>query len=207
MRLTQWTDYTLRVLMYCAACQERATPVTITEISSAYNISRSHLTKVVFALGGQGWLTTTRGRGGGLRLARPAADFNLEEIVRATETDFTMVECFDAKTNQCGLTAHCILKGVLSEAMQNYFAVLQRYTLADLVRSPVTAGANAGANSGINAGLNAGVNARANSRVMTQIMLTPGIPLSRPSSPRGRAAKQSTPSSAPPKARARKRQP
>ena len=188
MRLTQWTDYTLRVLMYCAACQERVQPVTITEIASAYRISRSHLTKVVFALSGQGWLSTTRGRGGGLRLARPAAEFNLEDIVRATETDFTMVECFDAKTNQCGLTAHCILKGVLREAMDSYMAVLRRHTLADLVQMQGTPRAQAAS-------------------AVQRILLLPGIPLSLPASPKGRARAQSSPSSAPRKAPARKPRP
>ena len=184
MRLTQWTDYTLRVLMYCAACQERDTPVTITEIADAYVISRSHLTKVVFALSGLGWLSTTRGRGGGLRLARPADEFSLEEIVRTTETDFTMVECFDAKTNRCGLTAHCVLKGVLQEAMDSYMAVLRRTTLADLVRPPQSPTASS-----------------------QRILLTPGIPLSWPAIPKARASAQSSPSSAPRPSRARKKQP
>ena len=166
MRLTQWTDYTLRVLMYCAACQDREAPVTITEISAAYNISRSHLTKVVFAMAGQGWLTTTRGRGGGMRLARPADTFNLEDIVKSAETDFYMVECFDAKTNQCGLTAHCVLKGALWQAMESYLATLRRYTLADLVRGQDVAG-NPTRRSG-----------------HQHIMLTPGIPLRASVAPR-----------------------
>ena len=72
MRLTQWTDFTLRVLMYCAACYERALPVTITEVAEAYGISRSHLTKIVQDLSARGYLETTRGRGGGMRLMRPA---------------------------------------------------------------------------------------------------------------------------------------
>lgn len=179
MRLTQWTDYTLRVLMYCAACQQRATPVTISEISSAYNISRSHLTKVVFALSGQGWLTTTRGRGGGLRLSRPAAEFDLEEIIKATETDFTMVECFEIKANQCGLATHCLLRGVLSEALQSYLAVLRRYTLADLVKDHTSgAGARTSAQ---------------RTKLVEHIMLTPGIPINLPTSPKGRVSRQLTP--------------
>jgi Rrf2 family nitric oxide-sensitive transcriptional repressor len=133
MRLTQWTDYTLRVLMYCAACQTRAQPVTITEIAQCHDISRSHLTKIVQTLGVQGLLSTTRGRGGGLRLSKATRDINLGQVVRLTETDFNMVECFDTANNQCGLTQHCRLKGVLEQATQSYLAALDAVTLADLV--------------------------------------------------------------------------
>ncbi|HEY8904631.1 MAG TPA: Rrf2 family transcriptional regulator [Rhodoferax sp.] len=139
MRLTQWTDYTLRVLMYCAASQQRAQPVTITEIADSHGISRSHLTKVVQNLAGRGWLETTRGRGGGMRLLKPAQDICLGEVVRATETDFAMVECFEAALNQCRLSQHCHLKNVLAQATQSYLAVLDGVTLADLV-APATAG-------------------------------------------------------------------
>ena len=133
MRLTQWTDYTLRVLMYCAACDGRAQPVTITEVAESYNISRSHLTKIVQQLAAGGLLETTRGRGGGMRLMQPATEINVGAVVRATETDFNLVECFDSETNQCRLSSHCRLQGVLGEAMSNFFAVLDRYTLADLL--------------------------------------------------------------------------
>ena len=133
MRLIQWTDYTLRVLMYCAACQHREQPVTITEIAQNYGISRSHLTKIVQELAAQKLLETTRGRGGGMRLKKPAHEIHLGDVVRATESDFTMVECFDPANNQCRLSLHCGLKGVLSQAMQAYFLVLDKVTLADLV--------------------------------------------------------------------------
>lgn len=133
MRLTQWTDYTLRVLMYCAACQGREQPVTITEIAENYGISRSHLTKIVHELGAKKLLETTRGRGGGIRLVKAASEINLGEVVRATETDFNMVECFDPATNQCRLSRHCRLKGILSQAMESYFSVLDGVTLEDLV--------------------------------------------------------------------------
>ncbi len=136
MRLTSWTDYTLRVLMYCAASEGRAQPVTINEIAQAHGISRSHLTKIVVDLSNQGLLETTRGRGGGLRLLRPAREIVLGDVVRATESDFTMVECFDAGLNQCRLSGHCGLKGVLHRAMQAYFAVLDGVTLADMLTLP-----------------------------------------------------------------------
>ena len=133
MRLTNWTDYTLRVLMYCAACEGRAQPVTITEIAHAHNISRSHLTKIVVDLSSHGLLDTTRGRGGGLRLLKPASEIVLGDVIRLTETDFTLVECFDSATNACRLSGHCRLKGVLAQAMQSYFKTLDAVTLADLV--------------------------------------------------------------------------
>jgi Rrf2 family nitric oxide-sensitive transcriptional repressor len=132
MRLTQWTDYTLRVLMYCAARQDRAQPVTITEIADSHGISRSHLTKIVQQLGAQGLLANTRGRGGGIRLLKSAQDINLGQVVRQTETDFTMVECFDPMLNQCGLTLRCKLKGVLQQATASYLSVLDGVTLNDL---------------------------------------------------------------------------
>ena len=135
MRLTQWTDYTLRVLMYCAACEGREQPVTITEIAESYNISRSHLTKIVQELAARKLLETTRGRGGGLRLFKPAQEINVGAVVRATETDFNLVECFDPTTNKCQLSQHCRLQNVLVQAIDNFFQVLDKVTLADLMAS------------------------------------------------------------------------
>ena len=137
MRLTQWTDYTLRVLMYCASTDGRAQPVTISEVADLYGISRSHLMKIVQQLSAQGLLETTRGRGGGMRLMRPASTINVGAVVRSTETDFNLVECFDPLTNQCCLSDHCRLKGVLAQAIQAYLAVLDAVTLADLI-APAT---------------------------------------------------------------------
>ena len=133
MRLTQWTDYTLRVLMYCAACEGREQPVTISEVAESYDISRSHLTKIVQQLAAQNLLETSRGRGGGMRLMTPAQDINVGRVVRSTETDFTLVECFDATTNQCRLSSYCSLQSALSEAMEQFFVVLDKLTLADLM--------------------------------------------------------------------------
>ena len=133
MRLTQWTDYTLRVLMYCASMNDRVQPVTITEVAEVYGVSRSHLMKIVQQLAAQGLLETTRGRGGGMRLMRPASTINVGAVVRSTETDFNMVECFDPLTNECCLRESCRLKGVLGQAVQAYLAVLDAVTLADLV--------------------------------------------------------------------------
>ena len=86
MRLTQWTDYSLRVLMYCAACEGRAQPPTVSEIAEAHGISRSHLTKIVMILAGHGWLATTRGRGGGLRLMADPLAVTLAENWTQTES-------------------------------------------------------------------------------------------------------------------------
>jgi len=133
MRLTQWTDYTLRVLMYCAASQAREQPVTITEIADSHGISRSHLTKIVHQLGAQGLLETTRGRGGGMRLSQSAAQIRIGTVVRQTETDFAMVECFEPGNTQCVLQRNCRLKGLLHQATEAYLAELDAVTLADLV--------------------------------------------------------------------------
>ena len=133
MRLTQWTDYSLRVLMYCAASEQREQRATVGEIAEAHGISRSHLTKIVHQLGAQGLLETTRGRGGGMRLSQPASQINVGAVVRQTETDFNMVECFDPGSNHCGLIQNCRLKGVLHQATASYLAVLDAVTLADLV--------------------------------------------------------------------------
>jgi Rrf2 family nitric oxide-sensitive transcriptional repressor len=137
MRLTYWTDYTLRVLMYCASCQLRDQLVTITEIAESHGISRSHLTKIVQQLGAQGILETTRGRGGGMRLSKPAAEISVGAVVRQTETDFAMVECFDQASNQCCLSQHCKLKSVLHRATNSYLAVLDGVTLADLASTDI----------------------------------------------------------------------
>jgi Rrf2 family nitric oxide-sensitive transcriptional repressor len=130
MKLTFYSDYSLRLLMYASV--KRDALVTIQEVADAYGISKNHLMKVAFELGRKGFLETVRGRGGGLRLARPAEKIGVGEVVRAMEEDFTMVECFDPKANQCVITGPCRLRGALSRALKAYFAVLDEYTLADL---------------------------------------------------------------------------
>ncbi len=117
--------------------------MTITEVAEGYGISRSHLMKIVQQLAAQGLLETTRGRGGGMRLMVPASAINIGAVVRATETDFNLVECFDPGTNQCRLSSHCRLKGVLWQAMQAYLAVLDSVTLADLMAPAAEGGAAA----------------------------------------------------------------
>ncbi len=133
MRLTQWTDYSLRVLMYCARNEYRDTAPTVSEIAQIHDISRSHLTKIVMTLAAHGWLETSRGRGGGLRLQKPADQIVLGEVIRQTETDFDLVECFNADMNACRLDGSCKLKFTLQEALNQYLRVLDGVTLADLV--------------------------------------------------------------------------
>ena len=130
MRLTDYTDYTLRVLMYCASHPDRR--VTIAEMARQYAVSKNHLMKIVNDLARQGVLETTRGRGGGLRLLKEPADINVGDVVRRTETDFRLVECFDAGTNQCTLTPTCRLKSLLGSALQAYLDRLDSATLADI---------------------------------------------------------------------------
>lgn len=134
VRLTLYTDYSLRVLLYLGA-KERQELSTIQEIADAYTISKNHLMKVTHQLGQLGLVETIRGRGGGIRLAQSPDAINIGAVVRQTEEDFHLVECFDVENNLCRLSSHCRLKGVLYEALQAYLAVLDRYTLADCLHN------------------------------------------------------------------------
>lgn len=132
MRLTLMTDYALRLLMYVARQPDRL--CTIGEVAAAYGISEAHLMKVTHHLGRAGFLETVRGKGGGMRLARPPAQVNLGEVVRTIEPDFALVECFDDASNGCTLTGDCRLAGVIAGALGAFLAHLDGYTLADLLR-------------------------------------------------------------------------
>lgn len=129
MRLTRYTDYALRALIYLGLHEPRQS--SIAEIARAYGISENHLTKVVHQLGRLGLIRTTRGRGGGLRLGRPAAEIVIGTVVRQTEDDLALVECFES--GACAITASCRLKRALGEALAAFLAVLDGYTLADLL--------------------------------------------------------------------------
>lgn len=131
MQLTRYSDYSLRVLIYLAVRPGEL--ATIDEITAAYDISRAHLMKVVHQLGRGGFLETVRGRGGGLRLARPATEIGLGDVVRYTEEKMDLVECFDPSTSHCRIEPICGLKGVLEEALDAFLGTLDQYTLADLV--------------------------------------------------------------------------
>ena len=131
MRLTVFTDYSLRVLIYLAIRPDRRS--TIAEIATAFGVSESHLMKVVHFLGKHGFLANVRGKGGGLMLARPPEAINVGAVVRLTEADSLAAECFDRENNTCVITPACQLRKVLSEAIDALYAVLARYTLTHLV--------------------------------------------------------------------------
>lgn len=133
MRLTNFSDYALRVLMYAAARSDRL--ITIEETAEVYGISRAHLMKVANQLTRAGFLKATRGRTGGLALAKRPEKIRLSDVVRATEPDFALVECFTPENN-CLITPRCRLKGALKEALNAFVETLDRYTLADLILSP-----------------------------------------------------------------------
>ena len=128
MRLSRYTDYALRVLIYLAAREDRL--CSIGGIAQAYGISRNHLMKVVSDLGRAGFVTTVRGRGGGLRLSRPPAEINIGAVVRHTEEGFDLVDC-----GSCRIAPACGLTGLLGEALAAFLQVLDQRSLADIVRN------------------------------------------------------------------------
>lgn len=134
MQLTKFTDYSLRVLLAVGANAERGT--TIADISTQYGISKNHLMKVVQQLAALGYLETVRGRGGGLYLSRAPREINIGRLVRETEGMFALVPCFTkARDDVCVISRACILKGVLSRALDAFLAVLDAHTLEDLLGS------------------------------------------------------------------------
>ena len=133
MELSRFTDYALRVLMYTASRDSEK--VTLRELADAYRISHHHLVKIVHRLGTLGYLRNQRGRSGGILLGRPAQDIKVGEVVRHTETHLNLVECFSVQTDACRISSVCQLKGALFEARDAFLAVLDGYTVADLVQN------------------------------------------------------------------------
>lgn len=131
MRLTTYSDYALRVLMYLALKSDGLS--TIAEIAGSYNVSEAHLMKVVHQLGVAGYIETVRGRGGGLRLAKPAEAIGLAEVIRMTEPDMAIVSCLKPLNAPCKINPGCVLKRAMERAHQAFMDVLEGYTLADLV--------------------------------------------------------------------------
>jgi len=129
MQLTTYTDYSLRVLIYLASHDNRR--VTITEMADAYQISRNHLVKVVHQLSQNGWITTIRGKSGGMHLAFPPEQINIGTVIRQTEPHMNLLECFDKENNQCSIDPVCSLKRILYQARKAFNEVLDRHTLAD----------------------------------------------------------------------------
>lgn len=132
MRLTQYTDYSLRVLIYLA--YKKDANVTISELADFYHISRNHLVKVVHNLGLNGFILTIRGKNGGLRLAHSAEKIVVGDVVRAMEPDFNLLECFSPEEDQCVITRACALKSVLFNARDVFLQELDKYTLADAIK-------------------------------------------------------------------------
>lgn len=130
MRLTRFTDYSLRVLIYLGLQQDRL--VTIRSISDAFGISRNHLMKVVSLLTRMDYLKAQRGPGGGIRLARAPDQINLAEVILDTEEDLAMVECFD-ESGKCVITPACRLQHIIAEALDAYMDTFKSHTLADLM--------------------------------------------------------------------------
>lgn len=134
MRLTIHTDYALRSLIYLAAHRDRGL-VTTAEIAEAYGISMNHLIKIVNQLGHLGYIRVVRGKGGGIELAQEPADLRIGQIVLDLESDLDLVECFSDDRNECCITPACVLKQQLKEALDAFLAVLDQYTLQDIIAS------------------------------------------------------------------------
>ena len=132
MRLTLYTDYSLRVLLYLAVKPEET--ATISEITDYFKISRNHLVKVVHNLGIHGFLLTSRGKNGGIKLARPAEEILLSDVVLKTEPDMELLECFNPQRDNCVVSQTCRLKSMLYEGRAAFMAVLEKNTLADAVK-------------------------------------------------------------------------
>ena len=132
MQMTKYSDYSLRALIYLGLNRHRR--CTIREISGAYGISENHLMKLIHQLGQEGFIRTTRGKNGGLELAMPASEINLGKVIRATEGNFQLVECFAGREqNTCPIAGPCRLTGGLEEGLQAFFDVLDQYTLQDML--------------------------------------------------------------------------
>ncbi|NYT58965.1 Rrf2 family transcriptional regulator [Alcaligenaceae bacterium] len=133
MRLTTMTDYAMRLLMYVGRHPDRL--CTIAEVAQAYGISEPHLMKITHRLAQRGWLETIRGKNGGMRLAHPPEEINLGAVVRDTENDLALVECF-LDDNSCTLSGQCMLTGIIEGALQKFMQHIDQYTLADIIPQP-----------------------------------------------------------------------
>ncbi|SEU09817.1 Rrf2 family transcriptional regulator, nitric oxide-sensitive transcriptional repressor [Salinibacillus kushneri] len=132
MQLKKYTDYALRVLIFCATKEDNELS-SIKEISHTFNISDHHLRKIVYELNKIELLETIRGRNGGIRLAKPASEINVGTVVRYMENDFSLLECFEKGTDHCVISPACKLKHTLNQALKAFWEVLQEYTIQDLV--------------------------------------------------------------------------
>lgn len=133
MRMTLHTDYALRMLIYVASRRDGV--CTVSDVAQAYGLSRNHLLKVAQTLRDLELIETTRGRAGGIRLAKAPEEISVGALVRATEEEFSLAECMQAGARACAISPSCRLKGMLHEALAAFLAVLDKYTLADIVQN------------------------------------------------------------------------
>lgn len=134
MRLTKYSDFALRTLIYAATAKRRC---TIDEIAQSYSIPKNHLVKVVNQLSSLGFIHSIRGKGGGIELAYEPTSIVLGDVIRATEQSFDLVECFSSE-NECVLTPSCQLANIISQALDQFLGVLDEYTLADILTPKIT---------------------------------------------------------------------
>lgn len=148
MKLTSYSDYALRSLIFLAVVPKAGALSNIDDIAQAYDISKSHLTKIIHQLGKLGYIESMRGKGGGIRLAKDPSEINIGQLIRHTESDFGILECLDDNTktandkisvvnisshNHCIISPACRLKGLFYKAMLAFIEVLDGYTLADVL--------------------------------------------------------------------------
>ena len=133
MRLTTFTDYSLRVLIYLGMCSDRRAAVG--EIAASYGISKNHLMKVILFLADEGYVVTVRGRGGGVQLKLDPGRIRIGDVVRRSEAGSALVECFSPAASECRIESACRLRGAFHKAAQAFYAVLDTYTLADLIEN------------------------------------------------------------------------
>ncbi|WP_181704494.1 iron-responsive transcriptional regulator RirA [Chthonobacter rhizosphaerae] len=132
MRLTQQTNYSVRILLYCAANPDR--PSRVADIASSFEMSETHLFKILKVLVDAGFIRTIRGRNGGIMLGKPAEEIRIGAVVRAAEENFILADCFDEGAHNCPLTMSCEYNRILREALGAFFSVLDRYTIADVAK-------------------------------------------------------------------------
>lgn len=130
MRLTQQTNYSVRILLYCAANPDR--PSRVADVASSFDMSETHLFKILKVLVDAGFVRTVRGRNGGVMLGKPAGQITIGAVIRASEESFALADCFDEGGHDCPLVANCEYNRILREALGAFFEVLDRYTIADI---------------------------------------------------------------------------
>lgn len=137
MQLNKFTDYALRILMYIS--RPKDTPYTIAEIAQDLHVSQNHLVKIVHFMGKQQWIITSRGKGGGISLNPQSLELKLGDVVRVLQGDPPIVEC---DTPPCVLRSHCGLKGILNQAVEQFYKTLNQYSLANVLTQPVSPSSN-----------------------------------------------------------------